>query len=221
MRITGLVTLLIVGNAAVLSAQADRQSSSATATVASLSVWTGVAWQTPLVWGATERRDMFLVAVRYRHRLNDGKNVAIAYTIDLLPLIVIATSPYRRQGPSPPLCDLQRVCPAGGVPVVDGVNHIAGIGFAPLGVEAVWPGRKRTQIVGGTTFGVATFNRAVPVEEARKLNVTVTVSGGVRRDFGSVGVLTVGYKFHHLSNAGTAGNPGLDTSVWYVGWARR
>ena len=156
---------------------------------------------------------MFLVAVRYRRRLNDGKNVAIAYTIDLLPLIVIAASP------SPPPC--VHACLAGGVPVVDGVNHIAGIGLAPLGVEAVWPGRKRTQIVGGTTFGVATFNRAVPVEEARKLNVTVTVSGGVRRDFGSVGVLTVGYKFHHLSNAGTAWNPGLDTSVWYVGWARR
>ena len=104
---------------------------------------------------------------------------------------------------------------------MDGVNHAPGVGIAPLGVEAVWPGRKRTQIVGGTTFGVAAFNQAVPVATARKVNFTVTVSGGVRRHFGRVGVLTAGYKFHHLSNAGTAWNPGLDTSVWYVGWAPR
>ena len=222
MRNTGFVTLLIVGNAGVLSAQADSQQSSARESVTSLSVWTGVAWQTPLIWGATERRDMFLASLRYRRRLTDRKNVVIAYTIDLLPLMVIATSPYRRQGPPPPLCDpLQGPCPAGGVPVVDGVNHVAGVGIAPLGVEAAWPGRRRTQILSGTTVGVATFSRAVPVEGARKLNVTITVSGGVRRDFGGVGVLTVGYKFHHLSNAGTAWNPGLDTSVWYVGWTPR
>ena len=221
MRRANLIMLFMAGSTGPLSAQADSSSpGDQVSSGNSLSVWTGLAWQTPRLWGHTKNRDMFMMAVRYQRPLTQNRNLILTYTLDLIPLIVVATSPYRGGTPRRTYCSPSGdVCTAGGVPVLSGVDHAVGIGIAPIGLQAAWPRRSRIQVVVGTTAGVATFSQPVPMATSRKFNFTVTVGGGVRRLLGSVGVVTVGYKFHHLSNAGTAWNPGLDTSVWYIGWA--
>jgi hypothetical protein len=50
------------------------------------------------------------------------------------------------------------------------------------------------------------------------LNYTFDVRAGVRWVLGAHRVLTVGYRFHHLSN-GFRGeiNPGFDANIFYIG----
>ena len=61
-----------------------------------------------------------------------------------------------------------------------------------------------------------------PVPQARRFNVTAEFGGGFEVVRASGGAVVVGYKRHHLSNAGSAlANPGLESDVCYVGLRRR
>jgi hypothetical protein len=66
------------------------------------------------------------------------------------------------------------------------------------------------------------FTRDTPVPDARRFNFTAEGGAGVEIPSRDGRALVVGYKFQHLSNAGTAlQNPGFDTHLVYVGVMRR
>ncbi|NUQ21126.1 MAG: hypothetical protein HOQ09_09215, partial [Gemmatimonadaceae bacterium] len=79
--------------------------------------------------------------------------------------------------------------------------------------------------------GILWITRNTPEPETRRLNGTFELGGGLRieRTGGAGGAgaggryaWTLGWKFHHLSNAYTAPyNPGLDGNVIYLGVMRR
>ena len=53
----------------------------------------------------------------------------------------------------------------------------------------------------------------------RRTNFTLEAGGGVRVRIGAAQWAQLGYKYHHISNAGTAfANPGLDGNVLYAGY---
>jgi hypothetical protein len=77
---------------------------------------------------------------------------------------------------------------------------------------------RRLGIVLGGTGGFLAFSKPVPFANARKLNATLDVGIGLEMAVGRRWRAIGGYKFHHLSNAGTGDfNPGLNASLWYLG----
>jgi hypothetical protein len=77
---------------------------------------------------------------------------------------------------------------------------------------------RRFGIVVGGTAGFLVFSKPVPFANARKLNATLDVGVGLEVAVGRRWRAIGGYKFHHLSNAGTGDiNPGLNANLWYLG----
>jgi len=186
------------------------------------SVWSGLAWQTPRIFGDTPDRDLFLFAARYRRPFRMEGQVGVAYVLDVLPVMLLGARYFDVERTLHPPCERGCVSAASAVlPVASANAHALGFGVSPLGLEVSWPRAHSPQLALNTGAGFATFSRDVPVDGARKLNVTAHIGMGIRVATRSAGILTFGYKLHHLSNAGTALNPGLDSSVWFVSWGPR
>jgi hypothetical protein len=67
-------------------------------------------------------------------------------------------------------------------------------------------------------MGLLIFHGEVPFGNTRKLNLTFDITAAVRVSVGRSLAPIVGYKFHHLSNAGTDDfNHGLYARVWFAG----
>lgn len=184
------------------------------------SVWTGLAWQTPRLFGDTPNRELLLMAARFRMPLNRGGSVVLSYSVDLLPVMVIAGRYFDVLRTLHPPCDTcSNTVSGAGIPVFGPRARAFGMGVSPVGLELSWPRSHSPQLALNAGAGIATFTRDVPVDGARKFNVTAHMGAGMRFRAGASNILTLGYKLHHLSNAGTALNPGLDSSVWFVSWA--
>jgi hypothetical protein len=56
-----------------------------------------------------------------------------------------------------------------------------------------------------------------PTDEARRLNYTFDITIGCNFKTNTVGMVSFGYKFHHISNAETGNeNPGLDSNFLFL-----
>ena len=70
-----------------------------------------------------------------------------------------------------------------------------------------------------TQGGFLYFTEQVPVPESSQFNFTFSFGAGVQA-FRGARALTLGYKFHHISNAQTGHyNPGIDSNLFYFGWS--
>jgi len=93
-----------------------------------------------------------------------------------------------------------------------------GIGVRPAGLRLTFRSAKRAQpFIAGST-GWAHFTRSVPSAQGKSLNFMFDVGAGVRVVVTPALVLTVGYRYHHLSN-GFRGqiNPGVDANLVQLG----
>jgi hypothetical protein len=93
-------------------------------------------------------------------------------------------------------------------------------GLAPLGAEV------KARVVGSLGIllnaqaGALRFTRDVPMDGAGQVNFLASVGAGVTVGVSVVGRLNAGYRLTHMSNGGLRyPNPGLDASVWYLGWS--
>jgi hypothetical protein len=141
--------------------------------------------------------------------------VELAYTLDLVPLVVV-----ERTEPNRLICfeEVWRtVCHRDA-----SVRVAAGAGGSPIGTTLVLNRRGATRLRFGSALGMLMFSSDVPIYNSRRLNFRYEYSGGVEQDLWSGRTLSVGYKFFHVSNAGMGQyNPGLDANVIYVGLAER
>ena len=98
----------------------------------------------------------------------------------------------------------------------------ASFGASPLGLELFGPRVRAVRPYLAGAAGILSFTRNTPEPEARRLNATFELGGGLRVDRGEHHALLLGWKFHHISNALTAPyDPGLDGNVVYPGIQRR
>ena len=97
-------------------------------------------------------------------------------------------------------------------------HGVYGFAAAPLGATLEFSRTRRVYPFVETLLGIIASAEPVPVRagNATGLNFMFDVGGGVR-----IGrAVTLGYKFLHVSNAGTTNfNPGLDNNVIYVGYS--
>lgn len=185
-------------------------------------IWSGVSFASPDWWGAQRERAVFLIGLRYRRTVSRSDAVALAYTFDVIPAATVANTPVRIR----PVCctglaenvrrelerSLERVEP----------STAYGFGVAPLGFQLELFRHRPVSLTLGGGGGLLFFDRDVPHLDTRKMNFTATLNAGLRMVIAEVGEVTLGYKYHHLSNAGTGTfNPGLDSSMLYLGWMRR
>ncbi len=223
MRATFGALCLLLGSTAALLAQGPADQTAAPRGTATVGIWTGVSWHAPGPSGVQRAgdREFVLVALRYRRVLLSSSRIALAYTADLIPVAVVTDNSSEKAGPLRVTNGDLLGTTASGFGLAGGRlkgNTVFGWGAAPAGVEVSVSITRRFGIVVGGTAGFLTFSKPVPFANASKLNATFDVGVGfdmaVGRGWRAIG----GYKFHHLSNAGTGDfNPGLNASVWYLG----
>jgi hypothetical protein len=96
---------------------------------------------------------------------------------------------------------------------------VFGAGANPIGFQVNF-GRKYIQPFANSSIGFLYFTHQVPAPDSSKFNFTFNFGGGIQVFSASRRSFTVGYKYHHLSNAGTGIiNPGVDSNVIYVGFS--
>lgn len=215
-----LITALLTGPPAVRADGPAALSPDTTAPAVSpvrahVGVWYARSLAGGSVLGSIPAATLQLVGIRYRRRLlpraeqpRDGAGTpTLTYTADLLPFAALhipgsaIPAPYYADAsaPGPAL----RTSGAGGYPV-------------GLRVEWRWAPWLRPFLDGQT--GMLYFRDRIPDGRGRRLHFAAALGGGLHLRLASTLLLTVGYRYHHLSNGFRGSiNPGLDANLLYVG----
>lgn len=175
----------------------------------SANAWTifaGTSFADANLYGTSRDRHLTLFGVRYTRLLLERSAFALNYTPEIIPLAILS---------QPAIGNVA-------VPVKSPLTHrqIAyAAGVDPLGAELVLGRRKRVEPFIGTTEGFLFFSRNVPSPLAAQFNFAFAVGTGIKVRLGESAGFSVGYFFHHFSNAAEAHqNPGLDSHMISFGY---
>lgn len=166
-------------------------------------VWAGGSLYSTTLIAKTKGSRFGLVGLQYGRVLATENDMAVRFTADLIPFAVLSYPP-------PPRPEKADITPT--------PSPVYGIGAAPAGVQFVYHTSHPVQPFFGGSGGLMYFPSPIPDGRGRKLNYTFDFSAGLRWVVGDHRVLTVGYRFHHLSN-GFRGeiNPGFDANIFFIG----
>ena len=189
-------------DSATASAEASPLPLQLSTRMSGIGVWMGGSPFSTTLIAKTEGAQFGLVGIEFGHVLATENHMAVRYTADLIPAAVLAYPAPARPN--------QAIAPA--------TSPIYGVGLAPIGLQFIYRTHRRVQPFFGGSGGLMVFPAPVPDGRGRKLNYTFDVSVGLRWILDADRVLTLGYRFHHLSN-GFRGdiNPGFDANVFYIG----
>lgn len=171
----------------------------------------------------TRYHDLYLMGMRVGWTIARGRNVSLDYIVNAIPLAVMNGNPeYQYIGVTQP-------CPSGGfcqlrqtVQVVSTYHAVYGFGLAPLGIQLRLFARSPVQMLVHINGGALWFARPVPDPKATHFNFTAEGGGAVQWWVTSHQAISVGYEFHHSSNAATGDvNPGLNSTMLTIGVTRR
>jgi Lipid A 3-O-deacylase (PagL) len=168
-------------------------------------------------FGYITDRHYFVAALRAQFPIATLGPLALASTVDVVPLAMLSNTPEYQ---------LTTFYHEGGTPITvkteTGRSPVFGAGIVPAGLQLYTRSTRPVRFFLGGSVGTLWFTRDTPVPHARRFNISADGSAGVEIHARDGGVFVVGYKFQHLSNAGTAAlNPGVDTHLIYVGVMRR
>ena len=160
--------------------------------------------------GSTADRRFFMAGFNYGYLCWEKKAVSIGYTAGMMPVTRI-------------LEPAQIVGDRFGVRVVP-AHSVYGFGILPVGFVAEFMRERRlhpfAEIAGGFLASVEPV--PIPATDATGLNFMFYFGGGARWKLRKTSAIDIGYRFLHVSNAGTTNfNPGLDNNVFYAGYLLR
>ena len=180
------------------------------------SVWGGFAPDIPRVFGGSRKSTFGEIGLRYSRRIATTENLVLKYQIDFIPLAIIN---YERER-------LIRLTPT--TLGVDRDSTTAyGAGLTPVNFQLNFRRRNKIQPFITAEAGLLIFNKSIPDDRSplrpeqrgRQFNFTLAGGGGVEILTDSARSYTVGFKFHHISNASTGNiNPGFDQNLFYFGY---
>lgn len=183
-----------------------------------ISLWYGHSTYPGAIIGDNSENQLELVGVRY-HRLliptadqppPSHTGPSLTYTADLVPLASARIAPDA--SPIPYFTP--------GLPRENNLT-VHGIGVYPIGLRVKFgsSGRIHPFLAGHT--GVLYFFEPLPDVRGKRLNFAFGVGAGLQTSLTSRTSLTVGYRFHHLSNGFRGSiNPGFDANMLYLGVGR-
>lgn len=175
-------------------------------------VWGGFSPVSATAIGVTTDRKFFELGLNWSRVILAGRVVAWKYVLDVVPMAFI-TQPAESEVP-----------PFVPAPVSKPARTIYGAGFNPLGMQLNFRNTKKVQPFADIHGGLLYFQEQVPVLGSQQFNFTASWGGGVQFFTRENKTVSVGYRFHHLSNnEGAPRNPGNDANVFYVGfsWLKR
>lgn len=92
-----------------------------------------------------------------------------------------------------------------------------GLGIKPVGLRA-WAGSARVRLQTEFAAGMLRFGTPALASNATRFNFVYEVGVGIRVDVPGAGRVALGFRRHHLSNAGLGEvNPGLNSHMAYLG----
>jgi hypothetical protein len=196
-----------------LWASAEGRSSTAAALergTSELGFWAGYSPNNPTAIGTTTNRPFFEVNAQYARVLTTGRSWALKYMVEFVPVALIfqPRQSAQTQGASVP------------VDLPGSRRTIYGGGTSPIGLQINF---RRTHLVQpylNATAGMLYFTEQVPVSNSSQFNFAVSWGAGVQFWHRESQSISLGYKFHHISNANSASrNPGVDSNLFYAGYS--
>jgi len=101
-------------------------------------------------------------------------------------------------------------------------HAVYGVGVTPIGLTADFLRTRKLHPFFQADGGIIASTEPIPanVANATGLNFLFDFGGGVQWRLDERHPIKLGYKFLHISNAGTtSANPGVDNNVFYVGFS--
>ena len=173
--------------------------------------WGGVSFKATTVFaGLTDAeaadRKFFLAAFRYGRTLAANDSLALQYTVDVIPLAV-ATGVITSRTTVGGVTTFQR-------------DTAYGAGIAPIGFQLDFANGSKIHPFAHVNAGFLGFTKEVPIEDSGKFAFTLEGGGGVRIFTSARRAVTLGLRFHHISNGNLSGaNRGLNQFVFYAGFS--
>lgn len=177
----------------------------------------GLAAHSPITsLGRTPDRNHLFLGIHATATFLSWHRLSLAYAPDAVPLLLVTNTPtYTKTTETRDGRTVQ-------IKQVTGRGVAPGFALSPLGMETQIALTTNLRAFTEVAAGGVWFGRDVPEPNSRAVNYTFEVGGGMQQRIGPRWLLRAGYKFHHLSNAGSGEiNPGLNAHVITVGFARR
>ena len=153
-----------------------------------------------------EDRRFFIGAFRYGRTLAANDSLALQYTLDAIPVAVATGTIVSRST-------------VGGVTTFTRETAYGG-GVTPLGLQLDFANSSKIHPFVHVNGGLLVFNKSVPIEDAGHLALVGEAGGGVRIFTSERRAITLGVRFHHISNGDTSGsNRGLNQFIIYGGFS--
>ena len=148
--------------------------------------------------GTVEDRNLLLFGLRYGRVIGAWDSLSLEYTLDVIPASVLFEPGSVRSGSS----------------------TIYGAGLSPVGFKLNFGQESWIKPFVAASFGFLYFQKDVPVPRSAHFNFAPEVGFGAQFFLAPRRALTLGYKWHHISNANTGrSNPGMDSHVFYAGFS--
>lgn len=173
--------------------------------------WGGFSPKATTIFGGlrddeAEDRKFVIAAFRYGRTLAANDSLALQYTLDAVPLAVATGTIVSRTT-------------VGGVTTFRRETAY-GAGITPLGLQLDFANGAKVHPFAHVNGGLLWFNKSVPIEDAGKFAFVGEAGGGVRIFTSEKRAVSLGVRFHHISNGDRAGsNRGLNQFVIYAGFS--
>lgn len=176
-----------------------------------LGFWAGYSPNNPTLIGTTTGRPYFEADVQYARVLAAGHGWAFKYMVELVPVALI-NQPRQQQVVQGNFLTL--------VDVPGTKRVIYGAGTSPIGLQLNFRRGHMLQPYLNGSAGMLYFTDQVPISGSSQFNFTFGWGAGVEIWHRENQSLSLGYKFHHISDANTTNrNPGADSNLFYAGYA--
>jgi hypothetical protein len=161
-------------------------------------LWAGGSPDSVDLIGHTPDTSLLLVGLRYGRILAAWDSLSLEYTFDILPAAVVFPPERVRRDHS----------------------SIYGAGISPVGFKINFGQESWIKPFVAASIGFLYFQHDVPVRGSSRFNFTPEIGAGLQFFVSPRNAVAVGYKYHHISNAGRSSrNPGLDSNVIYAGFS--
>src|SRR5215510_16097117 len=173
--------------------------------------WAGGSPKATTIFGGlhedeAEDRKFFIAALRYGRTLAANDSLALQYTLDVVPVAVATGTIVSRT-----------TTPAGDI---FHRETAYGAGFTPLGLQLDFANGSKVHPFAHVNGGFLYFNKSVPIEDAGQFAWVGEAGGGVRIFTSERRAVSLGVRFHHISNGDRQGsNRGLNQFVFYAGFS--
>ena len=180
-----------------------------------LGFWSGGSFSATTMFGGLKEdeargRGLFLAALRYGRTLAATKNTALQYTLDAIP---IALAVGNLVGNVQPAAN-------GSFATTARRETTYGAGVTPLGLQADFRNSHHIKPFLHVNGGLLIFTKPVPLPDSGKFSYVGEAGTGVRIFTSDRRAVTLGFRFHHISNGNRSGsNRGLNEFVIYAGFS--